>query len=331
MSFDLLPRWRWLALAVIATAWTGACRGPDEITVIKLGHGLDRKHSVHAGMEFMAERLAETSGGTMRIEIYPSEQLGTERQCLELLQIGSLGMAKVSAAVLEGFVPEYRVFGIPYLFRDQEHQFAALDGPIGRRILLSSEPYWLRGLCFFDAGSRSFYTKTRPVREPGDLKGLKIRVQESANFIRMVNLLGGSATPIAWGELYTALQQGVVDGAENNPPSFYFSNHYEVCGYYTLTEHTASPDVLLISTRIWNRLSDRQQSLVEAAAQAAALHQRDLWRDSTAEAMRAVREAGVEVIVPDKSLFADQLAPMLDAYRDQPRIFRTVQEIQALP
>ncbi len=308
----------------------GGCRGPSDVFVIKLGHGLDRNHSVHAAMEYMAQRLAEMSEGSLRIEIYPSEQLGTERQCLELLQIGSLGMTKVSAAVMEGFVPSYRVFGIPYLFRDEEHQFRVLEGPIGREILLSSEPYWLRGLCFFDAGSRSFYTKDRPIRTPSDLRGLKIRVQESPNFIRMVNLLGGSATPISWGELYTALQQGVVDGAENNPPSFYLSNHYEVCRYYTLTEHTASPDVLLMSTRVWNRLTDRQKGLVEAAALEAAEHQKGLWRESTAEAMRAVREAGVEIIIPDKEPFIEELAPLVESYRVQEDIYRRIQEIRAL-
>jgi tripartite ATP-independent transporter DctP family solute receptor len=321
---------RALPMGVCLTLFLGGCGGPSEEFVIKLGHGLDRQHSVHAAMEFMGKRLAEMSEGSLRIEVYPSEQLGTERQCLELLQIGSLGMTKVSAAVMEGFVPSYRVFGIPYLFRDEEHQFRVLEGSIGREILLSSEPYWLRGLCFFDAGSRSFYTKDRPIRAPSDLRGLKIRVQESPNFMRMVNLLGGSATPISWGELYTALQQGVVDGAENNPPSFYFSNHYEVCRYYTLTEHTATPDVLLMSTWVWNRLNDHQKRLVEAAAREAAEHQRELWKRSTEEAMRAVREAGVEIIVPDKTPFMEELEPLVESYRSQEEIYRRIREIRAL-
>lgn len=318
-----------LAFFVVSLVFA-ACRTSSDVLVIKLGHGLDRKHSVHAAMEFMARRVSEVSGDTIRIEIYPSEQLGTERQCLELLQIGSLGMTKVSAAVLEGFVPSFRVFGIPYLFRDDEHRFQVLEGPIGREILLSGEPYWLRGLCFFDAGSRSFYTKDRPIRKPADLRGLKIRVLESPNFIRMVQLLGGSPTPISWGELYTALQQGIVDGAENNPPSFYLSNHYQVCRYYSLTEHTASPDVLLIGTRVWRRLTEHQQALLEAAAREAAEYQKQLWRESTEEAIRAVRAAGVEIIAPDKEPFMQALEPMAEAYRNQEEIYSLIRRIRDL-
>ena len=170
---------------------------------------------------------------------------------LELLQIGSLGMTKVSSSVLEQFVPAFRVFGLPYLFRDDAHRFAVLEGPVGRQLLLAGEAVWLRGLTYYDAGTRSFYTTRRAIERPRDLSGLKIRTQESASAIRMINLLGGAATPISFGELYTALQQGIVDGAENNPPSYHTSRHYEVARFYSLDEHTAVPDVLLVSTVVW--------------------------------------------------------------------------------
>ena len=172
--------------------------------------------------------------GKLKIEIYPNSQLGSERQCLELLQIGSLGMTKVSAAVMENFSPDLKVFGYPYLFRDNEHRFKIYDGPIGQKLLLEGEEYWLRGLTYFDAGNRSFYTKNTEIDKPSDLEGLKIRVMQSPTAINLVKSFGGSPTPISWGELYTGLQQGVVDGAENNLPSFYTSKHYEVCKYLTL-------------------------------------------------------------------------------------------------
>ena len=186
----------------------------------------------------MAERLHEKSNGNRTIDIYPNQQLGSERECLELLQIGSLGMTKVSTGVLENFVPSLQVLGLPFLFRDKEHRFEVLEGEIGEQFLNGSLDKRLKGLTFYDAGSRSFYSKTL-VETPEDLKGLKLRVMESNTAINMVKHLGGSPTPISWGELYTALQQGIVDGAENNLPSFYLSRHYVDCKYYVLDAHTA--------------------------------------------------------------------------------------------
>ena len=211
-----------------------SCDQLNSTKTIRLGHGLSTSHSVHKGMLFFGERLEEISEGRFKVQIYPSQQLGTERQCLELLQIGSLDMTKVSAGLLENFSPSIKVFGIPYMFKDKEHTFRVLDGPIGDELLAGTEKYWLKGLGYYDSGSRSFYTINKPIEKPNDLEGLKIRVMESQTAIDMVKSFGGSPTPISWGELYTALQQGVVDGAENNPPSFYLSRHYEVCKYYII-------------------------------------------------------------------------------------------------
>ena len=158
-----------------------------------------------------------------------------------------------------------KIFGIPYVFRDDEHRWKVLNGEIGKKLLLAGEPYFLRGMCYYDAGSRSFYTKDRPILSPGDLSGMKIRVMKGITAVNMIQALGGSATPIPWGELYTALQQGVVDGAENNPPSFYFSRHYEVCKFYSIDEHTAVPDILLMSTVVWNSLDAQQQDWLQQA------------------------------------------------------------------
>ncbi len=297
--------------------------------MIKLGHGLDTSHPVHQAMVFMQQRLDSLSDGTLRIQIYPSQQLGTERQLLELLQLGSIGMTKVASAVLEGFADEYKVLSLPYLFRDEAHRHASLEGSAGRKILLSSEPYWLRGLAYYDAGSRSFYTTDQPIYSPSDLEGLKIRTLESATQVRMVNSLGGSATPIAWGEIYTSLQQGVVDGAENNPPSFYTSRHYEVSKYYSLDEHTGLPDVLLISTIIWDQLTPIQREWVQQSADESAEYQKILWKAATDEALEKVQEAGVQIIYPDKAPFAERVAHLYDEYLDMPEIYALIEEIRS--
>ncbi|MEX0601226.1 MAG: TRAP transporter substrate-binding protein, partial [Rhodothermales bacterium] len=276
------------ALGVVLSVCLAACGPSSDVTVIKMGHGLDVSHSVHQAMLYMGERLVEKSDSTMRIDVYPSQQLGTERELLELLQIGSVGMTKVSSAVLEGFVPEYQVFGLPYLFRDEAHRFNVWDADVGREILRGGQEFGLRGVAYYDAGTRSFYTKDRPVERPEDLQGLKIRVQESPVAMQMVQTLGGSPTPIAWGELYTALQQGIVDGAENNPPSFYLSRHYEVCRYYSLDEHTAVPDVVLVSMVLWNDLNEQQRQWLQEAADESAEYQKELWAASVEESLRAV-------------------------------------------
>lgn len=287
-----------------------ACAERDDVTVLKLAHALDTSHSVHQAMMHMAERLAGYSEGQMRIDIYPSGQLGVERETVELLQIGSLAMTKVSTAPLEAFVPSMKVFGVPYLFSNREHYFRVLDSDIGKALLASTEITRVRGLGFYDSGSRSFYTKDRPVQTPSDLEGMKIRVMQSQTAVQMVSALGGSPTPISFGEIYTALQQGVVDGAENNPPSFYLSGHYETAKYYSLDEHTAVPDILLISSHVWRSLDEQQQAWLQAAVDDSVAYQRQLWQESTEEALAAVRAAGVEVTYPDKGPFQAAVAEM---------------------
>ena len=280
-----------LVVCLIVALGTSSCEELNKTRTIRLGHGLDTSHSVHKAMVKMGEHLEELSGGKMTLKIYPSQQLGTERQCLELLQIGSLDMTKVSVGTLENFAPKMKVLGLPFLFRDRQHSFNVLDGPIGQSLLNEGEQYWLKGLGYYDAGSRSFYTKERPVHSPEDLEGLKIRVMESVTAVNMVKALGGSPTPISWGELYTALQQGVVDGAENNPPSFYLSRHYEVCKFYTLDEHTVLPDVLLAGTHLWDKLSEEERGWLKQAVDKSIGYQRELWMESEKEALAEVEKA----------------------------------------
>ncbi len=295
---------------------------------IRLAHALSTSHPVHQGMVRLAELVDEKSKGKLEIAIFPSQQLGSEREALELLQIGSIGMTKVSSAALENFVPELRVYSLPYLFKDDEHIVNVLQGEVGRELLLAGEDYWLRGLTYYDAGQRSFYTKDRPIETPEDLEGMKIRVMESQMAVDMVRTLGGSPTPISWGELYTALQQGVVDGAENNPPSFLTSRHYEVAKYYSLDEHTMLPDLLLISTIQWNNLSEKEQKWIQEAADSSAVYQRKIWAEAEKEALETVQEAGVEIIYPDKEPFIEKTAPVYEQYRESdPEFYNLIQRI----
>jgi tripartite ATP-independent transporter DctP family solute receptor len=304
------------------------CNSNSSKRIIRLGHGLDVSHSVHQAMVKADEYLNELSGGEMRIQIYPNQQLGSERECLELLQIGSLDMAKVSGAVMENFAPKLKIFGLPFLFDNKEHLFKVLDGPIGKELLSEGEDFWLKGIGYYDSGSRSFYTRERPVENPKDLEGLKIRVQESASAFEMVKQLGASPTPISWGELYTAIQQGVIDGAENNPPSFYLSRHYEVCKYYIVDEHTMIPDILLVSTHLWNRMSLQEQQWLQKAIDLSVPYQRELWIKSENESLKAVIDAGVVVSYPEKVAFQESTLPMFESFKQDPEIEELIERIQ---
>lgn len=307
-----------------------SCKEEKQHKTLKLAHSLDQAHPVHKGMEYMAKRLKEKSKGKLEIEIYPSGQLGSEQQCVELLQIGSLAITKVSAAVMESFSKKYKVLGLPYIFRSKQHGYNVLDGEIGRELLEGSEEYWIRGLCFFDAGSRSFYTINKPIMTPKDLSGMKIRVMKSITAMEMVKALGGSPTPISWGELYTALQSGVVDGAENNPPSFYTSHHYEVCKHYSLDEHTSVPDVLIISSKVWNGLTDQEKQWLQEAADEAVPVQRKYWAESEKESIEKVQEAGVTIHYPDKTAFAEKVKPLIDSYKSDKVVYSLIERIRAV-
>ncbi|MET2984851.1 TRAP transporter substrate-binding protein [Aureibaculum conchae] len=306
-----------------------SCKKDDGTKMLYLAHSLPQSHPVHLGILEFQKALEVKSNGTLKVKIFPDAQLGSEREVLELLQIGSVAATKVSAATLSNFVPEYHILGIPYLFRDKEHQFEVLEGPIGKSILEKGSKFWLRGLCYYDAGSRSFYTSNKAIRTPDDLKGLKIRVMNNQMAINMVNAMGGSATPLAYGELYTAIQQGVVDGAENNPPSFVTSNHYEISKYYTLDQHSAVPDVLLIGTKYWEKLSDKEKVWVQEAADESAQAQKKFWNDSVEESMKIAKEAGVEIIIPDKSLFAEESKSVLEEFvKENPEMEKIVNQIK---
>ncbi|EWH10486.1 carbon storage regulator [Catenovulum agarivorans DS-2] len=300
-----------------------------DVIDIRLAHGLDQQHPVHLALVFMDKRLQDISGGQMRLDIFPAGQLGSEREIIELIQIGTLGMTKVSASSLEPFVPEMKVFSLPYLFNDHDHYWKVLESDLGQQLLDSGSRYRVKGLGYFDAGSRSFYTTSKKVEKPSDLNGLKIRVMNSQSAVNMVNTIGGAATPVSWGELYTALQQGIVQGAENNPPSFYYSKHYEVSKFYLLDEHTSIPDVIIVGTHLWDSLSTQQQDWLQQAMHEATQYQKKIWAESTQMSLQKVAEAGVTILQADKAIFQQSVQPIYRAIRDE-NINSLIQKIKLI-
>ncbi len=302
--------------------------------VLRVAHALPTSHPVHIGIEYMARRAEELSSDRLRLQIFPNEQLGNETQCLEQAQAGTLDITKVSAGVIGNFVSSYKVFSLPYLFRDSAHMWKVLNGPIGKHLLdlLSvgndGKPSGLVGLCFYDSGSRNFYSTT-PIRTPADLKGMKIRTMADPVAMETVAAMGAAPTPISFGELYTSLQQGVVEGAENNAPTLLSSRHYEVAKYFTLDAHSRIPDVLVASSKVWATLSPDERAWIRQAAAESSDLQRTLWKEKSAEALDQLRALGVHVEQVDTAPFRRAAEPVLEKYSEGP-IEDLVQQIQAV-
>nr|WP_229064361.1 TRAP transporter substrate-binding protein [Morganella morganii] len=295
---------------------------------MKLSHNQNRDHAVHKAMTQFADDVKTKTNGDVRIRIYPDAQLGNQRESMELMQNGALDIVKSNAAELEAFSPAYSVFNLPYLFRDKPHYEKIIYGDIGQEILDSSKDSGFVGLTYYDAGARSFYAK-KPIRTPDDLKGLKIRVQPSPTAISMVKALGGNPTPLAYGELYTALQQGVVDAAENNIPSYTLSRHSEVTKFFSLDEHTMVPDVLVMSTKSLDKLTPEQQEIVKQAAKDSAQTMAKLWEASEKEERAKVEKQGVEFITVDKVTFQDAVKPMYeDIAKSNPELSKMADRIR---
>ena len=314
---------------VIRPKGNGSNGGGDRI-VLKLGHGLDEKHPVHQGMLFMKKRLEELTNGKATMDIYSGGVLGGETDCLEQVQKGELVMTKVSAAAIEAFIPEMKVFSVPYTFRDAEHFWRTMHSPVGRKLLQLGKPLNFMGLCYYDSGDRNFYSTKKPIRSVADVKNMKIRVMNSRTAMDMIKAMGGSPCPINWGELYTALAQGTVDAAENNPPSFITSRHHEVCKYFTKDAHQRIPDMLIVSTKVWADLPEDIRKAMQTAADESEIFQRKLWKEQTDECLKTAAESGIEIIEPDIESFRKACAPILemDEYADVRELFAEIQEVK---
>jgi tripartite ATP-independent transporter DctP family solute receptor len=297
---------------------------------LKLGHALDINHPVHKAMEFWADTLKKETKGRIVIKIYPGGQLGGEKELVEQLQMGTLDLTKVSSAGLEAFVPEMKVLGMPYLFRNKEHKWKVLNSAFGKDLLAAGSDRGLVGIGFYEAGERSFYTKGGLIKTPADLKNLKIRVIKSPMAINLLKTLGASPTPISWGELYTALQQGTVDGAENNPPSFVSARHYEVCKYYSLDKHTSPMDVVLAGKKAWDKLTDADKAIMIKTFDISVEYQKKLWAEVVKENFALLDSVGVEVITPDQTPFIEAVQPMYKEYAKDEVIGPLLEKVKAI-
>jgi tripartite ATP-independent transporter DctP family solute receptor len=284
-----------------------------------------------AAVEYMGDLLEERSGGRLCVEVYHSAQLGQEADTIEQTQLGVIDMNRVSLGPFNNIIEETKVFSLPFIFRSTEHMHAVVDGDIGDEVLAAFGNHNLVGLAYFDGGSRSFYNRERPIRSIEDMAGLSFRVMQSDVFVDMVNALGGNATPMPYGEVYSSIQTGVIDGAENNWPSFESSGHYEVAGYYTLNQHLIVPEVLVMSQASWNRLSEEDQALVRQAARDAVPHMRQLWAEREAASEEIVRAAGVEIIDDiDKTPFIEAMVPVYERHVTTDALRDLVTRIQAV-
>ena len=282
-------------------------------------------------VRYMAGLLRDESGGRLDIRIYAGGQLGSERDTLEITAFGGLDLDRVNLAPLNAIEPMTVIPSLPFLFRTTEHMRASLDGPVGDAILDSLEPHDLVGLCFYDSGERSFYNTKRAIRTPDDMEGMKIRVQNSDLYVAMIRALGADATPMYLGEVYQSLVQGVIDGAENNWPSYESGRHFEAAPYFSLTRHVMAPEILVMSLDRWRKLSKEDQTLIRSAAKRSVRYMRTLWDERVKQARAHLLEAGVKVNeVDDLSSFQRRMAPIWDRFVTTQRQRELVKQIQAL-
>jgi tripartite ATP-independent transporter DctP family solute receptor len=277
----------------------------------------------------MGRLLKERSQGRLGVKVFPSGSLGTEKDNIEQLRLGALDMMRINVAPLNSVVPETIVTGLPFIFRSTEHMRKVLDGPIGDEILKSMESHGLVGLAFYDSGARSFYTSKRPIKTVADLKGMKIRVIQSDLFVAMVEALGANPTPMPYGEVYTALKTGIVDAAENNWPSYESSRHFESAKFYTLSEHSLAPEVLVFSKKVWDTLPPADQALLRKAAKDSVPYMRKLWDEREVKSRKAVEAAGSQVVtLANKQEFIDAMKPVYAKFAATPKLADLVKRIQ---
>lgn len=301
-------------LALVLISGSAANAG----TVLRVADTQPADYPTVVALQHMAERIADATEGELTLKIYPARQLGEEKDTILATMFGAIDINRVSSAPLGTMVPELQILGLPYLFDSEVHFYRVLDSDIGQEILDFLEPHGLIGLGYLTAGARSFYS-TRPIRSPADLKGLKVRVQNTELYLDMVRYLGGNATPMSFGQVYESLVTGVIDAAENNWPSYVSTRHLEAAPYFTLDKHTMVPEIIMMSKSRWQRLSVAQQNIVKSATREAELLMRRLWEGRVASAQQAAAQAGVEVIDDiDFGEFADRVAPLYAPFEREP-------------
>jgi tripartite ATP-independent transporter DctP family solute receptor len=279
-------------------------------------------------VKFMGERLKALTNGKHTIKVFNNSALGNEKDTIEQTKIGALAMTRVNIAPMNNICPETQVPTMPFLFRSKDHLHKVLDGPVGEEILAACAPQGFVGLAYYDSGARSLYTAKKPVKTLADAKGLKIRVQQSDLWVALLEAMGANATPMPFGEVYTALKTGLVDGAENNYPSFESSRHFEVAKFYSVTEHSMAPEMLLFSKRVWDTLSPEDQKAIRQAAKESVPYMRKLWDEREQKSLATVKAGGAQIIEVDKASFQKAMQPVYDKFITDAKMKAMVKRIQ---
>ncbi|WP_380057761.1 TRAP transporter substrate-binding protein [Falsihalocynthiibacter sp. SS001] len=272
-------------------------------------------YPVSHGMEQFVAEVADKTGGEITGKVYHGGVLGSQPDAIEQLRLGALDFGVFSLGPMGQAVPEANVVSLPFIFKSIPQMYELMDGEVGAAIDAGMQKKGIKALAFYDAGARSFYNSIKPVNEPADVEGMKVRVMNNDLFVGMIESLGGNATPMAFGEVYQSIKTGVVDGAENNPPSYESTNHFQVAQYYSLSEHLIIPECLCMSLKTWESFTPEQQEAVKTAAMDSAMKQRELWQAREAASMEKVKEGGVEVnTIEDKAAFQAAMAPVYEQY-----------------
>jgi tripartite ATP-independent transporter DctP family solute receptor len=309
-----------ISAAALGTAGLGLARSAaaEDKMVFKASDVHPPGYPTVVAVESMGKKLEAATKGRLSVQMYPSMQLGGEKEAIEQAQVGAIQLARVSVGALGPVIDDLNVFNLPFLFRDTAHMEKVIDGAVGKQLLdkVTDNPNThLVALCLMDAGARNMYDTKRPITSIADLKGMKVRVMGNPMFVDMMNDLGGNGVPMGYDQVFSALQTGVVDGAENNPPSYVFDNHYQVAKYYTLTEHLIVPEMLVFSRPTWDKLSKDDQALLLKVGREAQLEERTLWQAKEKEAYDKMEQAGIKVVkIADKKPFQDAVKPVWDKY-----------------
>ena len=313
-----------MVLGLSGCGSSGSAQTSDTATaenpmVLTLAHGLSESHTVHIAMTEFAEKVEERTDGRIKVEIYPNGQLGSENENMEQLMAGVISMTKVSAPGLATYNEAYHTFGLPYIFDDTEDFYHKMDSQEMRDFFLSTEEDGFVTITYYTSGARSFYTKDTPIRTPDDLKGLKIRVQDMQSQTDMLEALGGTPVAMAYGDVYTSLQTGIIDGTENNETALTTGKHGEICKVFSMDQHAMIPDVLVMGADVWNRISPEDQQVILEAAYASTDSHKVAWDAAIEEAIQeAETQMGVTFIEDvDKEAFREATAGMIQEYCDR--------------
>lgn len=315
--------------ALAGVAWLALAGAAQAQTTLRSSDTHPDGYPTVEAVKHMSQLLEQRTKGRLKIQVFHSSQLGQEKDTIDQTRFGVIDMNRINLGPLNNLAPVTAVPALPFIFRSVDHMRKVMDGPIGEEILKSLEPHGLVGLAFYDSGARSFYNSKRPITRPEDMKGLKMRVQQSDLFVALVNALGANPTPMAFGEVFSSLQTGVIDGAENNWPSYESTRHFEVAKFYSETEHSMSPEVLVMSKRAFDKLSAEDQAHVRAAAKESVAKMRELWEAREKSAEAAVRAKGAQINKVEKQLFIDAMKPVYDRFVTDAKMKELVARIQA--